>query len=197
MYLDYFQHLIATYGLVGIFISIAIENIGIPLPTEAAFLVGNQLIRNGNYSFWLIFTLIVLAQLASSIIAYYIGILINRGVIRQIHAKKIKEVSLKVTGWYKKYGPITVFATRLIGYVRPWSSIVAGIAEFPFIPFVVWTLLGSMVFVYITLHFTYYLVNLWLVYPIIQPMIVIGVFISFFGFIFAGIFQNKRNRKRL
>lgn len=195
MFIESVQHIIGTYGLPGIFFSLAIESIGVPFPTEAAFLVSNQLISNGIYGFWFIFALMVMAQTISSIVAYGLGTLINNGVIKQIKAKKLKETSQKVTNWYERYGSVTVFATRLIGYVRPWASIVAGLAGFSFWPFVLWTILGSSVYVFFILTITKYLVKLWLIYPILQPIIVIGIIISFFSFFFVGIFNYFRGKR--
>ena len=33
--------------------------------------------------------------------------------------------------WYTRYGPVTIVAGRLLGHVRPWASLVAGMAHVP------------------------------------------------------------------
>jgi membrane protein DedA with SNARE-associated domain len=189
--------LIAKYGLFGIASSMVVENIGIPFPTEGAFLVGQQLISKGTYSFWMMYWFLTLTQVLGAVIAYWIG----KGLGHLLLAKakpdsKLVKSEKKVTEWYEKYGSTTVFATRVIGYVRPWSSIVAGMAQFPFWQFLLWTLLGTMVFVYPTMQATGLLVRIWSNYPGLHIVISLGMLALFLGGVLYGVGRRAVHKRR-
>ncbi|MBI3495407.1 hypothetical protein HY065_02160, partial [Candidatus Berkelbacteria bacterium] len=50
--LHIFSHTLNDFGMLGVFFFMALENIGIPLPTEFAFLVAQRLIQTNVVSFW-------------------------------------------------------------------------------------------------------------------------------------------------
>lgn len=189
--------LLAHYGLAGIFLSMVIENIGIPLPTEGAFLVGQNLISLHHYSFWQLYWFIVVAQVIGAVIAYAIGQMLTVQLERWFgHRAGFHRTKVKVVGWYQRYGSVTVLATRLIGYVRPWSSLVAGFADFDFWPFLFWTIIGTMLLVYPTMRVTGLLLLVWQRFPGLHLLISLGLFGTFFAlFIYAGIQKIRRRKK--
>lgn len=188
-------NLIAHYGLGGVFVSMMIENIAIPFPTEGAFIVSQQLITHGYYSFWFMYWFIVFAQVLGSVISFWLGRTLGSVLQKRLaHRPKYQDVHAKIVGWYSRYGAITVFATRLIGYVRPWSSLVAGIARFPFWPFLGWTILGTMIFVFPTMHITNTTVYLWKTYPALQPVLAVVAIMLFFGAVLYGGARSFRKK---
>lgn len=188
--------LIQHYGLLGIFISHVIENVAVPFPTEGAFLVSLELIKNGQYSFWSMYWFIVVAQVSGAVIGYGLGRFLEEQLVRWLsRSKKFVEAKDKIHGWYDKYGSITVLATRLIGYVRPWSSLIAGFAEFPIWSFLLWTIIGTMIFVYPTLKITAILALIWTRYPGLQPVIAIAMLLSFFGWVLVAVYHRVRRRR--
>lgn len=169
-----------------------IENIGIPLPTEGAFLVGLHLVNQGYYSFWEMYWFIVAAHMVGAVIAYGLGRWFKRGLMRRFGgSKKFTEVERAIFGWYDKYGSITVLATRLIGYVRPWSSLIAGVAEFPFWPFLFWSFVGTLLFVYPTMKISAVLMTMWNRYPVAHIFISIGILVGLLAVIFLWRFRPK------
>jgi membrane protein DedA with SNARE-associated domain len=195
--LESFSQLIINNSLIGIFLSVAVESCGIPFPTEAAFIASNLLIVENRASLSLVIFVLTFSQLVGSTLAYFLGSLIRKGVISRFHGmegSKINEVNEKVIKWYHKYGLMTVFATRLIGYVRPWSSFVAGIAGFNFYSFLFWTTLGSVVYVFISLIITKYLVIIWLNYPALHIFMIASAVILFFGFGLWGLLKKYQKK---
>lgn len=193
----YIFHLVQNFGLLGIAGSMIIENIGIPFPTEGAFLVAQHLITNHHYSFWFMYWYLVMTQVLGAVIAYGIGRLISKYVLTHTKPKsKFWETQKKVTAWYDRYGSVTVFATRLIGYVRPWSSLVAGVAKFAFWPFLLWTFLGTILFVYPTMRVTRLLVVAWAQYPGLHLLISFGALLLFFGVTLYGLGKSRREQKK-
>ena len=191
--LNYIIIAIQHYGLWGIFLSHVIESAGVPFPTEAAFVVSLELINSQAVSFWQMYWFVVFSQVAGSVFSYYVGIFLEDSLSRWFKKSQgYVEASAKINQWYKKYGPPTIFGARLIGYVRPWSSLVAGFADMPFWPFFLWTVSGTMLFVYIGLRLTTFLSTVWYRYPISQPIITGAVIIGFFAGIVAAIVKSRQ-----
>lgn len=189
--LDQSISLVSHYGLLGVLLSMVIENCGIPFPTEGAFLVAQHLISQGRHSFWLMYWFIVISHVIGAVIAYWLGYFLG-DVLKKIFAKSqgFQEANQKIHDWYKKYGSVTVLATRLIGYVRPWSSLIAGWAQYPFWPFLFWSAIGSILFVYPTMKLTGILVLIWDRYPGYHYLISVLMLLSFFVLILYGLIRK-------
>ncbi|MCX5779392.1 MAG: VTT domain-containing protein [Firmicutes bacterium] len=168
----------------GIFFSILIENISIPFPVEACYLLAADLIKRGYSYAWLL-TLLTTAHLSGSMIAYGLGWWGKDYLMKRFHhRKRFLQVSNSIHNWYERYWNITVFATRFIGYVRPWSSLVAGFARINWLPFLFWTLLGSLIFNIIALEFTLYFLGWWHQFGTLLRYLAIGLFLLSFTAIY-------------
>jgi len=148
-----------TYA--GIFFSMLIENMGVPFPVEASYLLAAALIKQGH-SYALMLILLTGGHLAGSMLAYGLGRWgKDRLINRWSHKPGFMKVNDSIHKWYDRYGSITIFATRFIGYVRPWSSLVAGYARIRWQPFLGWTFIGTLLFNIIVLQFTIYFLQWW------------------------------------
>lgn len=170
---------ITKLGQLGVFILMAVENIGIPIPTEFGYLYEANLIK----SFWGIlgFDLFLMAgNLTGSLLAYFIGREGDTALHKFIKSRKgLNEAHVFLVHWYGRYGSATVFLARFIGYVRPWSSFIAGLSEFPFLPFFIWTVLGTFIFNFLAIWLSGYILKLWILFPIYRwLMLVLGVALS-------------------
>lgn len=169
---------------VGIFFSMLIENLGVPFPVEASYILAAALIRQGH-SYALMLTLLTGGHLTGSILAYGLGRWGENWLTnRWRHKASFMEVSEAVQRWYARYGSITVFATRFIGYVRPWSSLVAGFAGIEWMPFIGWTFIGTLLFNVIVLKFTLYFLHWWIHFGSLFRYISIGLFLLSFSAVF-------------
>lgn len=175
-------NVVAHYGLFGVFGIMVVENLGIPFPTEAGFLVAQRMINTHQISSFFAFLIINLGQLIGALIAYSIGRWGNKMLIKKLdRANRIEKTHQKLIKWYTKYGSATVFVTRLIGYVRPWSSFVAGLSNLPIGPFIIWTIFGTAIFTIITMTFTHWLAFYWARYQQFHVLIGISLLVCFFG----------------
>lgn len=183
---NHIQNYISELGLFGVFMVMVIENLGIPFPTEVGFIVAQGLIIKGTIDYFDATLIITAGHIFGAVLAYYIGYWggskLNRHLQNNAKWLLTKE---RITGWYKRWGSITIFVTRNFGYVRPWSSLVAGFAKMPFAPFLLWTAIGSFVFSFVSLTVTKYLVVIWRDYPQLHILISIIMGFLFFGLIGA------------
>lgn len=184
-------------GLTGVFLVMVVENLGIPFPTEVGFLVAQGQIQAGQLTYPAAITLITLGHVVGACLAYGIGRWGDRkltGIFeRNRHWKEVQE---RVVRWYARYGNVTVFTTRLIGYVRPWSSLVAGFARLPMVPFVIWTTLGSLIFSSVSLYITRYIIAVWLAYPQFHTEMLIIIFLLFFSILITQIGRSLYGKIR-
>ncbi|MGD9494775.1 MAG: hypothetical protein AB7Y46_00565 [Armatimonadota bacterium] len=76
----------------------------------------------------------------------------------------------------------------MLGYVRPWASIAAGLGEIRFGPFVLWTTVGTAAHVVLALWFAQAGFWFWDAYPQLRVALVIAVAAVFWGaFLYAVI----------
>lgn len=140
---DVAQH--AGYPI--IFLFIALETMGIPLPGETALIAGGILASQGRLSIELV---IVLAA-AAAIIGDNIGFMIGRHYGRRLveweggpfprQRRRLIEVG---EPFFEKHGPKAVFLGRWVAGLRIASSWLAGINHMKWSVFLFWNALGGI-----------------------------------------------------
>jgi membrane protein DedA with SNARE-associated domain len=190
------QHLffqfILHYGLPAMFLLVFIENIGIPLPTEAAYVVAQTLITRGDYSYITVSLILLAGHVGGSVISYFLGRHIGQELKK---GKSIEGVQSKLQRWYTRYGIWAIILTRLVGQVRPWSSYVAGSALMSFAPFLAATIVGTIVFNTIALTFTHEIVRLSRIYPFIGVFLTVFFTAGILVIAFIGINELMKRRR--
>lgn len=175
----YIHPLLMKFGQLGVFIIMAAENMGLPLPTELGYVYEAALAKNLLMLIYLNL-FITAGNLAGGVSAYWIGKEGDLALHKFIRKRKgLAEAHNFLVKWYDRYGSVTVFAARFIGYIRPWASFVAGVAEFPFWPFLIWTAVGTFLFNFIALWIADYIFHLWHNFPIYRIFILISGVILF------------------
>lgn len=190
-------HLFQSFGSFGVFLSMFIENIGVPLPTEIGYLVGQGLINEGRATFVEILIIVTIGHISGSILSYLVGLWGENITKKMIKIGKIAETQRKLVIWYKKYGDLAIFLARFVGYIRPWSSFIAGFSEVKFLPFIIWTTIGSLIFNIGVLLFSKSVMIVWDRYVFLHIIIIAVGFCLFFGFLlyeFFLWFKNKYSR---
>jgi Uncharacterized membrane-associated protein len=168
----------------GIFVTMILENFGVPFPTEASYILAAELVKRGA-SYALLLSLLTGGHLTGCMLAYGLGRWGEERLTRRWRDNpKFMKVSESIHGWYARYGNITIFATRFVGYVRPWSSIVAGFAGIRWQPFLYWTFIGTLLFNIGMLEFTIYLLDWWHRFGFLFRCIAVILFLLSFSVIF-------------
>ncbi len=172
---------VRAHGSLGIFTVIAVENLGVPWPTELAFIVAVDMIRVGRMSYAEAVGLITLAHLTGACAGYGVGRAGDNFVMRRLQGNPhMQRASQWLHKWYQRRGSATVFGARLVGQVRPWASIAAGLGEVRLAPFIL-TRVGFRV---------------WDAYPSLRLGLVIGVFVVFYGIAIFAIVRSALARRR-
>jgi membrane protein DedA with SNARE-associated domain len=110
-------------------------------------------------------------------------------------SSRLKKAQSIFADWTKKYGSFAVFISRLVGYIRPWSSYLAGLGEIKFIPFVTYNVLGSTVIIILSMLVLGGAVEIWKNVPNLRPLAVPLFLLFFFGF-WIGLFIYRKLKLR-
>lgn len=163
-------YLLHHLGIFGLSLLIVVENMGVPLPTELAYVGAQSMVNTGQITYLAAFIVLSLAHILGACISYWIG---RRIELTANPKGRFARITKEVAEWYARYGSYATFFSRFIGQVRPWSSYVAGLAEEPFPAFLLWTSLGTLIFNALAMAFTGTIVHLWRVYPLAQFAIIL------------------------
>lgn len=182
-------------GLIGIFLSIAIENLGIPFPIEGSYILACILIQKG-YSYPLMLSVLTAGHLFGGTAAYLLGLWCEPFLMRRFDRRTdFIKVHDWLHRWYTRYGALTVFGMRFVGYVRPWSSFVAGFARVRFITFFFSTLVGSLLFNVFLLEVTSRLLGAYRNYHSHFRLLIILGLLAFCLLVFAARVIWRRHRR--
>lgn len=155
---------ISTTGHAGVLLMMAIESACIPLPSEIIMPFSGYLVYTGRFgSLWLVATLGAIGCNLGSVIAYEVGYYGGRPLVeRWGRYVLLNEHDLNMSDrFFKKYGDITVFLSRLLPVVRTFIALPAGIARMPRLRFHAYTFIGSWPWCYMLAYVGFKLGEKW------------------------------------
>lgn len=138
-------------GYIGVFILMAAESALIPIPSEITMTFAGYLATTGRFNVYIVILIGALANLAGSILAYWLGYWGEETFIRNLIKKYGKYVLIseheydRSEKWFRKYGEKIVFFSRVLPVVRTFISLPAGIAKMNFVKFCYLTFFGSLI----------------------------------------------------
>jgi membrane protein DedA with SNARE-associated domain len=141
---------IQSTGYVGIFLLMTLESALIPIPSEVTMPFSGYLASQGVFDFWLVVAAGGLGNLAGSLIAYYLGRVLDTAVLHGLIRRYGKFVLMSMEDyergerWLREHGEIVTFTSRLLPAVRTFVSLPAGVARIPLAKFVIYTITGSL-----------------------------------------------------
>ncbi|WP_026736281.1 DedA family protein [Fischerella sp. PCC 9605] len=198
--LNWITNIISSMGYLGIALLMVLENIFPPIPSEVIMPLAGFTVQQGNLN--LLF--VILAGTVGSVLGalpwYYIGKRVGEKRLRQWVNKHGKWLTLsgedidKSKRWFKKYGWAVVFFGRLIPAIRTLISIPAGFEEMPFLPFLLYSTVGTLVWVGLLSYAGFVLgQNYQLVKKYLSPISIVVVVVLVVG---LGIWFIRRRKKR-
>jgi membrane protein DedA with SNARE-associated domain len=138
---------VSSLGYAGIFSLMLLESSSLPIPSEIILPFAGYLISQGQLNFGVTVLIATLAGVLGSLIDYYIG----RKGIDLIARQRIlgrlifDEARLEtVENWFKKYGMLAVFLSRMVPAFRTLISFPAGAMKMPLPKFVTFTAVGCL-----------------------------------------------------
>ena len=130
-----------------------LENIIPPIPSEIIMPLGGFFVYQQKLNFYILVFWGLLGTILGSLPWYYLGKLVNEKRLSNFLDKKGKYLGIssndlnKSKRWFDKYGVPLVFWGRLVPGIRTLISVPAGIELMPLRKFLIWTTLGSFIWV--------------------------------------------------
>ena len=130
-----------------------LENLIPPIPSEIIMPLGGFFVYTGDLNFYILIVSGLIGTVVGALPWYYLGKLLNEKKLSNFIDRKGKFVGIsskdldKSRLWFDKYGVLLVFWGRLIPGIRTLISVPAGIELMPLNKFLIWTSLGSLIWV--------------------------------------------------
>ncbi len=130
-----------------------LENLIPPIPSEIIMPLGGFFVYQGDLNFYVLVFFGLLGTVLGALPWYYLGRFLNEKKLANFVESKGKFLGInskdfnKSKLWFDKYGVSLVFWGRLIPGIRTLISVPAGIELMPLKKFLVWTTLGSLIWV--------------------------------------------------
>jgi len=144
-----FLNIVDRTGYSGLFVVMAIGNLGIPVGTELIVPAAGALAATGHLSnVWLAATIATFGEVVGGTLLYAIGFAGGRPfVVRYGRYLKLSEKKLDAFHrFYDRYGNVVVFVCRFIPLVRGIAALPAGVSRMPKRYFIGYTAAGSAIF---------------------------------------------------
>lgn len=142
-------HLLLSYGLILLFLVVAGESAGVPLPGETALIAAAILATPAHHHYNIVEVIAVAAAAAifGDNIGYWVGreggrkLLERWGLLRR-YAERVLPPGER---FFEKHGGKTVFLARFIAVLRVTAAWLAGITRMPWWRFFLWNAAGGIV----------------------------------------------------
>ena len=153
---DYISFAVEKNSLIAyltICLAMFLENIIPPIPSEIIMPLGGFFVYQQKLNFYVLVFWGLLGTILGSLPWYYLGRLVNEKRISNFLDKKGKYLGItsndltKSKRWFEKYGVSLVFWGRLVPGIRTLISVPAGVELMPIGKFLIWTTLGSLIWV--------------------------------------------------
>ena len=193
------------FGYLGILLLIAIENIFPPIPSEIILTFGGFMTTYSKMNIVGVILFSTLGSIIGAVVLYEIGRLLDKtrlekivsGKIGTILRLKVKDIE-KADHWFDTKGNKAVFFGRCIPIVRSLISIPAGMSDMPFGKFLIYTVLGSVIWNTVLVVLGAIMGANWtkVVDIVSKYAMVVAAFLVIFIIGFACVFYSKRKNKK-
>ncbi len=194
----------STIAYLTICLAMFLENIVPPIPSEIIMPLGGFFVFKQKLNFYILVFWGLFGTIVGSLPWYYLGRLVNEKKLSKFLDKRGKYLGItsndlaKSKRWFDKYGVSLVFWGRLVPGIRTLISVPAGMELMPLRKFLIWTTLGSLIWIALltyagyVLGENYQIIETFLVQIkyVVKPILII-IFVSFLINFFVRIY--KRN----
>lgn len=140
------ESLVQDYGLFLLFLLIAIESAGIPLPGETALVAAGVLASRGDMNIVAVIAVAATGAILGDNVGYLAGRLGGRKLLQrwaplERHASRVLPWSER---FFDRHGPKTVFLGRFIAVLRVTAAWLAGISRMRWWVFFLWNAAGGV-----------------------------------------------------
>jgi membrane protein DedA with SNARE-associated domain len=139
-------HLVEVFGYPLLFLGVAAESSGIPVPGETALITAAVLASGGKLDIALVIPIAALGAIVGDNIGYVIGRKGGRWALERPGRFQTQRKQVLMLGepFFERHGPKAVFFGRFLLGLRVWASWLAGATKMHWRSFVLWNALGGI-----------------------------------------------------
>ncbi|WP_439816861.1 DedA family protein [Zavarzinia sp. CC-PAN008] len=140
-------------GVLGVGILMFLENVFPPIPSEVIMPLAGFAAARGELSLIGVIVAGILGTMMGAIPWYVVGLYLNEARLVQLANRHGRWFGLKgddvtmVCAWFNRFGPVAVLIGRVVPGVRTLISVPAGTTRMPIATFVVFSTLGTSIWV--------------------------------------------------
>jgi membrane-associated protein len=140
------EDLVNSAGLYVLFLLVAAESAGLPLPGETALVAAGVLAARGHMDIAAVIAVAAAAAIIGDNAGYWIGRTGGRRLLTkwswlERHASRVLPWSER---FFAKHGPKTLFIGRFVAVLRVTAAWLAGISKMPWWRFLLWNAAGGI-----------------------------------------------------
>ncbi|MBE9181644.1 DedA family protein [Oculatella sp. LEGE 06141] len=172
--LEWIVSTVSSLGYLGITLLMFLENLFPPIPSELIMPLAGFTASQGELNTALAVVAGIVGSVLGALLWYFIGDWVGEARLKQIADQYGKWLTVssqdidKASGWFERRGSFAVFVGRIIPGIRTFISVPAGISRMHLLPFLVYTTLGSAVWVTLLTYLGY---SLGRNYPVVERFI--------------------------
>jgi membrane protein DedA with SNARE-associated domain len=143
---NFATNVVADLGLPGVFLLMALDATGVPIPSEVTMLFAGFDVFKGHNTLAGVIAAGVAGDLAGASVAYAIGYY-GRLELLERHGAKLHITPQRLAlaeRWFARFGTPAIFFSRMVPVVRSFISFPAGAARMPYGRFLGLSLLGVL-----------------------------------------------------
>ncbi|MDX6385755.1 MAG: hypothetical protein QOK48_3328 [Blastocatellia bacterium] len=146
---DYLLAEVAAHGVLLLFGIIAVAAVGVPFPVTFTLIAAGSLARQGEMNLWPIIVAGSLAAILGDHLGYGLSRWGGRRLMVRISRRLGGEQKIrKAEALSRKWGGPGIFFSRwLITGLGPWMNVTSGIAAYSWRRFMIWDVLGEVLWV--------------------------------------------------
>lgn len=140
------SHLVETFGYPLLFLVVAAESSGVPVPGETGLITAAVLASRGKLHIELVIAIAALSAIVGDNIGYVIGRKGGRWLLERPGRFRRQRMQALELGepFFERHGPKAVFFGRFLLGLRVWASWLAGATRMHWRTFALWNALGGI-----------------------------------------------------
>lgn len=199
---EWITNTISSLGYLGIGLLMFLENLFPPIPSELIMPLAGFTVSQGKMNFGLAVLAGVIGTILGALPWYYVGKFVGEERLKDLADRYGKWVSIsrkdieKADNWFDRYNNRAVLLCRLVPGVRTLISLPAGISGMPLIPFLLYSTIGTTLWVGFLTYAGYALgKNYYLVDEYIGPLSKVVLAILVVGFVLWVVRKQMRKER--
>ncbi|MCX7568662.1 DedA family protein [Tumebacillus sp. DT12] len=139
--------LVTDYGYYGLFISLVLGIVGLPIPDEILMTYCGFLVSQQRLDYFATLATAFSGSVVGITLSYWLGLRFGLPLVERYGRRVgITEVRLqRVNGWYTRFGKIVLMIGYFIPGVRHVTAFAAGVSRMPFGSFAVYAYTGGLI----------------------------------------------------